>query len=116
MKRATIKRAKWRIDGSVRLRSVLRSPLSHAITAECCLLSLLARHAVGGTKCRERVTSGRCLIGGERQLRVEPGGSISVPRMAALGASSPLPRVPAMVPSPSGLQTFTIVRCKPVVW
>src|SRR5689334_8577074 len=27
-----------------------------------------------------------------------------------LGASSPLPRVPAMVPSPSGLQTFTIVR------
>ena len=33
-------------------------------------------------------------------------------RMARIGASSPLPRVPAMVPSPSGLQTFAIVRCE----
>jgi hypothetical protein len=28
--------------------------------------------------------------------------------MTAFGATSPLPRVPAMVPSQSGLQTFTV--------
>jgi hypothetical protein len=33
---------------------------------------------------------------------------------AAYGATSPLPRAPATVPSQSGLQTFTIVQCKPV--
>jgi hypothetical protein len=39
-----------------------------------------------------------------------------VHRMAGSRATWPLPRVPAMVPSPSGLQTFTVVRCKPAVW
>jgi hypothetical protein len=37
------------------------------------------------------------------------------PRVTAIGATSPLPRVPAKVPSPSDLQTFGIVRFKPVV-
>jgi hypothetical protein len=35
--------------------------------------------------------------------------------MTAIGATSPLPCVPAIVPSQSGLQTFTVVRCKPPV-
>jgi hypothetical protein len=37
-------------------------------------------------------------------------------QMAAFGATSPLPRVPATVLSQFDLQTFTIVRCKPTVW
>ena len=36
-------------------------------------------------------------------------------RMGAFGATSPLPRVPATVPSRSDLQTFTTVPCKPAV-
>src|SRR6266568_3700644 len=45
-----------------------------------------------------------------------PNGITSNSRLQAdffnkIGASSPLPRVPAMVSSQSGLQTFTIVRC-----
>src|SRR5712675_363469 len=63
MERATIKRAKSRIDGSVRLASVLLSPLNHAITAERCLASPLGFQTspiapVGGPKCQEWVTGG----------------------------------------------------------
>jgi hypothetical protein len=39
-----------------------------------------------------------------------------VRQTAGYGATSPLPRVPATVPSQSDLQTFTIVRRKPAVW
>src|SRR6476661_6827220 len=60
MERATIKRAKSRIDGSVRLASVLLSPLNHAITAERCLASPLGFQTspiapVDGPKCQEWV-------------------------------------------------------------
>src|SRR6266436_7676301 len=63
MERATIKRAKSRIDGSVRLASVLLSPLNHAITAERCLASPLGFQTspiapVGGPKCQEWVKGG----------------------------------------------------------
>jgi hypothetical protein len=63
MERATIKRAKSRIDGSVRLASVLLSPLNHAITAERCLASPLGFQTspiapVGGPKCQEWVKLG----------------------------------------------------------
>jgi hypothetical protein len=66
MERATIKRAKSRIDGLVRLASVLLSPLNHAITAERCLASPLGFQTspiapVGGPKCQEWVTGGKTL-------------------------------------------------------
>jgi hypothetical protein len=64
MERATIKRAKSRINGSVRLASVLLSPLNHAITAERCLASPLGFQTspiapVGGPKCQEWVMGGK---------------------------------------------------------
>src|SRR5229473_471826 len=64
MERATIKRAKSRIDGSVRLASVLLSPLNRAITAERCLASPLGFQTspiapVGCPKCQEWVKAGR---------------------------------------------------------
>jgi hypothetical protein len=43
-------------------------------------------------------------------------GGTRVTRFPTAIATSPLPRVPAMVPSQSDLQTFTVVRCKPAVW
>jgi len=64
MERATIKHAKSRIDGSVRLASVLLSPLNYAITAERCLAAplgfqTLAIAPAGGPKCWEWVTRHR---------------------------------------------------------
>jgi hypothetical protein len=43
------------------------------------------------------------------------GGTARCPPIPIIGATSPLPCVPAKVPSTSDLQTFAIVRCNPVV-
>jgi hypothetical protein len=74
VERAAIKRAKSRIDGSVRLASVLLSPLNHAITAERCLASPLGFQtspiaAVGGPKCWEWVNAGGPALGESVQFR-----------------------------------------------
>jgi hypothetical protein len=47
--------------------------------------------------------------------QVKPVRGIPPRLVSDIGATSPLPRVTAKVPSPSDLQTFAIVRCKPVV-
>jgi hypothetical protein len=49
--------------------------------------------------------------------KTTPPATCSPPARAGsfIGATSPLPCVPAIVPSQSGLQTFTVVRCKPPV-
>jgi hypothetical protein len=54
--------------------------------------------------------------GQEWLLTVDPGGSIAVPRMPAIGATPPLPRGPAKVPSLSRLRTVLIAYCQPVVF
>src|SRR5712671_7782088 len=87
MERATIKRAKSRIDGSVRLASVLLSPLNHAITAERCLASPLGFQTspiapVGGPKCQEWVNCGGPASAQERQAHP------SKPTIRALEKSS----------------------------
>ena len=48
-------------------------------------------------------------------LVVEPRSQIDFTGITAIGATSPLPRVPATVLSRSDLQTFTTVPCKPAV-
>jgi hypothetical protein len=43
-------------------------------------------------------------------LKIEPAVSIAVTKVAAYGASSSLPHVPAKVASPSDLPTFVIMQ------
>jgi len=48
-------------------------------------------------------------------LSVEPAAGSSLLRMAVIGASRPLRRIPAKVPSPSDLPTFVIGYCPTAV-
>src|SRR5262245_52127468 len=47
------------------------------------------------------VAGGRCLTGGERQLRVDPASSKLRMQTAAFGAFEPFPDAPAKVSSPN---------------
>src|SRR5260370_2299090 len=97
MEHAKIKRAKSRIDGSVRLASVLLSPLNHAITAERCLASPLGFQTspiapVGGPKCQEWVVCHErrvsCLRRATvREMKEGPSSSVIRSRSQATASS-----------------------------